>query len=248
MTIYPYETQLVLNDDGSKVLVTNAQVTIYDPADSGLSAPLALTDDRGLPLANPVMVTPQGFLPAFKATVPQIMWVGNGYFGFISSHKGMLDQATNAATQAANAATDAMNAKAAAEAAALSATAPTDASIDAGIARANAVAAWKANTAYLLGQYVVNPSGSLAKALQAHTSTSTYDATKWQVTASGSGSGTGSGTARVVQDPATGTIPPRPTSDPNVLVFWICWTEPARVTSGTGGAYPNDIWFKRSAP
>ena len=52
----------------------------------------------------------------------------------------------------------------------------------------------------------------------------------------------------VLQDPTTGVIPARPTSDTTVLVLWVCWTEPARVTSGTAGAYPTDLWIRRVTP
>ena len=248
MALYPYETQLVLNSNASSVLVTDAVVTIYDPSDTDMTTPLSLVDLNGSPLPNPLPVTHQGFLPAFQATVPQVLWGGGGYYGYLNSYRGLLDQMTAAKTEATNAAFNALNAKVAAEAAAASAVAPTDASVDAGITRAGAVAKWKANTAYASGQYVVNPSGQLVSALSAFTSGSTYDATRWSTPASGGASSTGGATNYAVQNVTTGIIPARPTSDPNVLVFWICWTQPPRVTSGTGGAYPNDVWLQRTAP
>lgn len=244
MPLYPYETQLVVNANATSVILTDAQVTIYDSSDTGMLNPLSLVDHAGVPLSNPIQVTKQGFLPAFQATVSQVMWVGGGYFGFLSSYQGLLNEMIAARSLAANAAANALSAKQAAEAAAISAAAPSDASVDAGIVRANAVAAWKPSRAYTVGQYVVNPNGSLARALVTHTSGAEYDATKWQATSSGGASGTNF----VVQDPTTGVIPNRPSSDPSILVFWITWTEPNRVTSGTGGAYPNDIWFQRTAP
>ncbi|HEX9229199.1 MAG TPA: hypothetical protein VF885_21560 [Arthrobacter sp.] len=246
MALYPYETQLALNSNGSSLLATDAVVTIYDASDTGMVTPLSLVDISGAPLANPVQISRQGFLPAFQATTPQVLWSGGGFFGYLSSYRGLLNEAAAAGTAAANSALNALNAKVAAEAAAASAAAPTDASVDAGIARANAVAAWKPATAYALDRYAVNPSGVLVKALQAHTSTSTFDATKW-TTGTGGGTG-GSGTNVVVQNVTTGVIPPRPTTDPAVVVFWVCWTQPAVVTSGTAGAYANDIWMQRAAP
>ena len=245
MALYPYETQLALNSNGSSLLVSDAVVTIYDASDTGMVTPLALVDISGAPLTNPVQVSRQGFLPAFQATTPQVLWSGGGFVGYLSSYRGLLEEAAAAGTAASNAALNALNAKVAAEAAAASATAPTDASVDAGIIRAGAVAAWKPAKAYALDQYVVNPSGALVKALQAHTSAATFDATKWTTGSGGTG---GSGTNVVVQNVTTGVTPPRPTSDPNVVVFWVCWTQPASVTSGTGGAYPNDIWMQRAAP
>lgn len=112
MALYPFETQLVLSDDGTRVLLTNAQVTLYDPSDTGFNSPLSLVDNGGHPMANPVQVTPQGFLPAFQASVPQVMWLGGGYYGYINSYKGMLDQAQTVAL----AATESMNAAQAAAA------------------------------------------------------------------------------------------------------------------------------------
>lgn len=246
MTLYPFETQLVLSDDGERVLLTNAQVTFYDPSDTGFNSPLSIVDNAGIALSNPVHVTPQGFIPAFQASVPQVMWLGGGYYGYISSYKGMLAEAQDARTQAINAANNALNAKTAAEAAAALAAKPSDEAVDAGLVRANAVSEWKSDKAYAAGQYVVNPFGQLAKSKAAHTSGTTYNPDNW--TATSSASGGGGSTNYAVQNLTTGEIPPRPTADPNVLVFWICWTEPPRVTSGTGGALPNDVWFQRSAP
>jgi hypothetical protein len=72
--------------------------------------------------------------------------------------------------------------------------------------------------------------------------------TEWIDPVSGGGTLTVAPVDKVRQDETTGVIPPRPTTDPNVLVFWDCWTEPTPVTSGTGGAYPRDLWIRRDAP
>jgi hypothetical protein len=160
MPLYPFETQLVLDGDNPATVVFNTSITIYDPNDVNLVSPLALVDTRGLPLANPIPVNPQGFTPAFQASLPQVMWAGDGYTGYMSSYQGLLAEA-----QAAQAA---------------------------------------ATAAVTKTHYAIQTTG--------------------------------------------GGIPPRPTADASVLVFWICWSEPARVTSGTGGALPNDIWIQRAAP
>lgn len=245
MTLYPYETQLVLNSNGSSVLVTDAVVTIYDASDTNMVTPLSLVDISGAPLTNPVQVSRQGFLPAFQATTPQVLWSGGGFFGYLNSFRGLLDEAAAASTAANNSALNALNAKTAAEAAAASAAAPSDAAVDAGIVRAGAVATWKPSKAYTVGQFAVGSDGIIIKALQTHTSGASYDPAKWQATSGGTG---GSGTNVVVQNVTTGVIPPRPTTDPNVVVFWVCWTQPPVVTTGTGGAYANDIWMQRAAP
>lgn len=132
MTLYPFETQLVLSDDGTKILLTNAQVTIYDPNDTGFSSPLSLVDAAGVPLSNPVLVTSQGFLPAFQATIPQVMWSGGGYFGYINSYKGLLEQAQATATAATASQTAAQTAASDAEAARIDAEAARIAAESAG--------------------------------------------------------------------------------------------------------------------
>jgi hypothetical protein len=50
------------------------------------------------------------------------------------------------------------------------------------------VTLWKPSTAYSAGQYVINPSGQIALVTTTHTSTTTYDATKFTVPG-GSGGG-----------------------------------------------------------
>lgn len=183
MPLYPFETQLVVNADATSVILTDAQVTIYDPSDTGMTNPLALVDNAGLPLANPVQVTKQGFLPAFQASISQVMWSGGGYFGYLNSYQGLLNEvvaARSSVLAAASDATVAKNAAQAAEAAAeAAATAPTDAAIDQRLAAAGTVSAWKPNTAYLLNQYVISPDGGIVRANLAHTSGATYVASNW---------------------------------------------------------------------
>lgn len=183
MPLYPFETQLVVSADASHVVLTNAVVTIYDPSDTGMTTPLALTDLNGLPLANPVAVNSNGFLPAFQASVPQVMWTGGGYTGYLGSYKGILDEAIAARVSAAAAASSATGAQSAAElalaAATAAATAPTDAAIDARLAVAGAPGKWKPSTTYVTDQYVINPSGELVKAKFSHTSGASYVEANW---------------------------------------------------------------------
>lgn len=110
MVFYPYETQLVIDADNPNLVLTNSQVTIYDPADTSFANPLALVDTAGLPLANPLDVSDRGFIPAFQATLPQVMWSGGGYHGYLASYQGVLTQAQAAASSAAAAATAAAQA------------------------------------------------------------------------------------------------------------------------------------------
>lgn len=110
MVFYPYETQLVIDADNPNLVLTNSQVTIYDPADTSFANPLALVDLDGLPLSNPLDVSDRGFIPAFQATLPQVMWSGGGYRGYIGSFQGVLTQAQAAASSAAAAAVSAAQA------------------------------------------------------------------------------------------------------------------------------------------
>jgi hypothetical protein len=189
MTLYPYETQLVVSADSSHVIMSDAVVTIYDPSDTAMATPLDLVDVAGIPLPNPVAVTSSGFLPAFQATVPQVMWFGGGYGGYMSSYKGLLDEAVAARNTASSASSSAAAAQSAAEAAEVSAAeaavAPTDSSIDARLAVMGAPGKWKASKAYIAGQYLINPDGTLVKALVNHTSGSTYDPSKYTAGATG---------------------------------------------------------------
>lgn len=93
MTLYAFDTQLVLDANGEHVVLDDALVTIYDPSDTGLVSPLALVDNTGTPLPNPLLASSQGFLPAFQATVPQVMWAlaEGGVFGYLNSFKGFMD-------------------------------------------------------------------------------------------------------------------------------------------------------------
>jgi hypothetical protein len=183
LALYPFDVNLAVDPDNPDIILRDGQVTFYDPDDTGLTAPLTLVDTAGLPMPNPVTVSPQGFTPAFQATIPQVMWVGAGYTGYLSSFQGVLDQAVLVASQAATSATNAGVAAAAAEAAQAAAeaaaSAPTEEAIQSALATLGAVAAWKANTAYALGQYVINPSGDVVKANVAHTSGASFVAANW---------------------------------------------------------------------
>lgn len=92
MALYQFETQLVVTSDTSHLVLNGASVTLYSPADTAQSKPLTLLDAAGLPMTNPVMTSPEGFLPAFQATMPQVMWVGGGYAGYLNSFEGLMDE------------------------------------------------------------------------------------------------------------------------------------------------------------
>lgn len=196
MPTYPFDTQIVFAADNPGVVMTSASVTLYSPTDLSTSSPLALTDTFGVPLGNPVQVSAQGFIPAFRAGIPQVRWVAGGYSGYLNSYQGLLDAA--------------LAAQAAAEQAATGASGGLPTGVD--------------------GQWLGNTGGTPTwKALVIPPSS-------------------GGRVDYAVQNTTTGVIPARPTSDSSILVLWIAWTEPTRVSSGTGGAHPNDIWIKRVAP
>lgn len=183
MTLFQFEVNLAVDPNNPDVILRGGQVTFYDPDDVGLTAPLSLYDTNGLPLANPVNVSQQGFTPAFQADIPQVMWVGYGYSGYISSFQGLYAQVIAVAASAAAAQTAAEVAQVDAEASRLAAeaaaVAPTDEAIDEGIVRAGAVGMWEANTAYTSGQYVINPDGDLVRALLNHTSGASFEPANW---------------------------------------------------------------------
>lgn len=92
MALYPYETQLALSGDGGNPVLIGAVVTIYDPSDTGLGSPVALVDTAGNPMTNPIQVSGSGFVPAFQASIPQVMWVGGGFAGYLNSFQGLLTE------------------------------------------------------------------------------------------------------------------------------------------------------------
>lgn len=103
MTLYPFEMQLAVDSTHPTVVMQDNTVTFYDPEDTAMLTPLALLDPLGLPLANPVTTSAAGFTPAFQALIPHVMWTDGTYAGYLSSYKGMLDEAIAAklAAQAA---------------------------------------------------------------------------------------------------------------------------------------------------
>lgn len=103
MTLYPFEVQIAVDATNPSVVVQENAVTFYDPSDTSMITPLALLDPFGLPLANPITTSAAGFTPAFQASIPHVMWTDGTYSGYLSSYKGMLDEAI-AARNAAEAA------------------------------------------------------------------------------------------------------------------------------------------------
>jgi hypothetical protein len=88
--------QLVVDPFNTSNVVANGQIFIYDPADTGNTSPLPLTDPNGLPISNPLMSNSNGFLPAFITTMPQVKWIGSGFVGFFASYAGLRDVALDA--------------------------------------------------------------------------------------------------------------------------------------------------------
>ena len=129
MADYTYDSELVA-DPFSFQRAANAAITIYDVADENNVTPLALKDLNGLALPNPLTSNDDAFVPAFVAPSPQVKMVGGGLQVVRSSFQGVRDAAVAAASSAEHAATSAA-------AAAELAQAPTDAQVDAGLARAD---------------------------------------------------------------------------------------------------------------
>lgn len=100
MTLYPFEMQLAVDANNPGVVVQSGSITIYDPEDVDMLTPLALLDPQGLPMANPFVTSAQGFVSKFQAEIPHIMWSDGTYSGYLSSYKGLLDEAIAARTAA----------------------------------------------------------------------------------------------------------------------------------------------------
>ena len=100
MTLYPFEMQIAVDANNPDTVVQGGVVTIADP-DTGSA--ITIVDPAGLPMANPIETSAQGFIPAFQATLPHVKWSDGIYAGFLSSYKGLLDEAV-AAREAAEAA------------------------------------------------------------------------------------------------------------------------------------------------
>lgn len=103
MTLYPFEMQLAADADNAEVVVRGGAITFYDPSDTDRTSPLELLDASGLPLDNPMLSSPAGFTRAFQAEIPHVMWHDGTYTGYLSSYKGLLNEAI-AAREAAEAA------------------------------------------------------------------------------------------------------------------------------------------------
>lgn len=101
MTLYPFEMQIAVDANNPDTVVQSGTVTIMDPGDSS-NTPIALLDPAGISMANPIETSQQGFIPAFQATIPHVKWSDGTYAGYLSSYKGLLDEAI-AAREAAEA-------------------------------------------------------------------------------------------------------------------------------------------------
>lgn len=99
MTLYPFEMQIAVDANSPETVVRAGMVTISDPGDSS-NTPTPLLDPAGISMANPITTSAQGFIPAFQATIPHVKWSDGMYAGYLSSYKGLLNEAI-AARQAA---------------------------------------------------------------------------------------------------------------------------------------------------
>lgn len=231
MPLYPFETQLVFDANNPSIILANASITFYSPDDTAMINPLSLVDPGGIPMGNPVVATPQGFVPAFKADIPQVVWFGGGYAGYMNSYQGVLDEAKAA--------------KAAAEAAVVSATG----GIPQGGADGQVLA--KAGSTNFSAQWIDLPAGGGTVA------PADVDDIVGDLVNSGTGAAVGgmdlryrrvgmvphsdlpAGATLVVRKSGS-TWPARPTSRNDITVIWVgADPDPAVVNSGTGGALNN---------
>lgn len=99
MTYYPFEMQIAVDANNPDTVVQDGNVTITDPEDA-TNTPITLLTPNGQPMANPINTSRQGFIPAFQATIPHCKWSDGTYAGFLSSYKGLLEEAQAAAAAA----------------------------------------------------------------------------------------------------------------------------------------------------
>lgn len=103
MPLYPFEMQIAVDANNPDTVVQDGLVTIVDPGDSS-NTPISLVDPAGFPMANPIETSRQGFIPAFQADIPHVKWHDGTYAGYLSSYKGLLDEAIAAREAAQQAA------------------------------------------------------------------------------------------------------------------------------------------------
>lgn len=230
MPQYQFETQLVISPDANSIVLAGAQVTLYDPSDLALASPITLTDPNGLPMLNPLTASAQGFIPAFAASIPQVMWSGGGFVGYIGSFKSVLDAARAAAQAAQDAVTGAAGA------------------IPAG-GTDGQVLTKNGSTNYATRWAAASGGGSVAPG--------DVDTIVGNLVSGGTGASVGAldnrykkkGIVPIDDLPAGSSIvvrktgaswPARPTSRTDIIVIWVGLDpDPAIITSGTAGAMNN---------
>ncbi|MCO4256522.1 hypothetical protein [Pseudarthrobacter cellobiosi] len=146
MTDYPLDMQLVVDPLNPENVVRDGAVYLYDPSDEAGVSPIALKDPSGLPLPNPLVSNPFGFIPPSIVTIPKVKWKSGAFEGFFFSYDGLRNEAiaARAAAEIAQAAAVTAGADAAAAAQAALAGAVADAAesaVDAAAAQASALAA-----------------------------------------------------------------------------------------------------------
>ena len=117
MADYPFDMQLVVDPLSPENVIRGGATTIYDPADTAGTTPLALKDPSGVPLPNPLTSNAYGFTSPFIATIPKVKWKSGNFDGFFYSYDGLRDEAV-AARAAAESAASTAGATAAADVAA----------------------------------------------------------------------------------------------------------------------------------
>lgn len=109
---YTYDPIFAKDPSNPSVVVSNAAITIYDPADPG-KTPIAITDPTGSPLPNPITVDAFGMGPAFQhPTLDRVAWTGAGKTNYFTAYEGMKDEAVAAKLAAQDAANSAATAAA----------------------------------------------------------------------------------------------------------------------------------------
>lgn len=177
---------MVAWDPNAKTGVFNTVFQAFTTTDTSFTTPLAVLDAFGNPLTgNNLNSGAQGIIPQFQqatnATVVVRSLAGTYAWTIIAIQPPTQDSAVAGFVN--------------------SSASSTSAAI-----RSQAAGVWQANTAYTVNQPVINPTGDLMRCTTAHTSTTTYDSTKFTLTATDPASATSTALNGTYASPIGATV------------------------------------------
>lgn len=156
---YTYPAMVAWDSIG-KLAVKSTSFQVYAVADTGFVTPLAITDSFGVALPGNILNSGAiGVFPEFKQADNATVVITDAARNYVWTITSILQDASVAGF---------VSNKTTATAAAV---------------RTATASAWQASVAYAVNQPVINPTGDLMRCTTAHTSTATYDSTKFTLSA-----------------------------------------------------------------